>query len=98
MKDITEIKEYLSNKKTLFQKYGITEIGIFGSYINGSATSGSDIDILVDIKRPSAIGLIELIELENQISEDLNTKVDLVIKSDLKPVIGERILQAVQYI
>ena len=41
---------------------------------------------------------MELIEIENQLSDDLNTKVDLVIKSDLKPAIGEQILQEVQYL
>ena len=98
MKDITEIKTYLTNKKPLLLMYGITEIGIFGSYIKGSATSSSDIDILIDLKRPSTIGLLELLEIENQLSEELNTKVDLVIKSDLKPAIGLQILREVQYI
>ena len=98
MKDIAEIKTYLIQKKPQLRKYGITEIGIFGSYIKNSATHNSDIDILIDIQRPSTIGLLELLEIENQLSEELNTKVDLVIKSDLKPAIGSHILQEVQYI
>ena len=98
MKDIAEIKTYLTQKKPQLRKYGITEIGIFGSYIKNSATHKSDIDILIDIQRPSTIGLLELLEIENQLSEELNTKVDLVIKSDLKPAIGSHILREVQYI
>lgn len=98
MKDIEEIKDYLAKKKPLLRKYGITEIGVFGSYLKGSETNRSDIDVLVDIQRPSRIGLLELIELENILSEELQTKVDLVVKSDLKPSIGTRILQEVQYI
>jgi len=98
MKDITEIKTYLTRKKPQLIKCGITEIGIFGSYIKNSATPKSDIDILIDIQRPSTIGLLELLEIENQLSEELNTKVDLVIKSDLKPAIGSHILREVQYI
>lgn len=98
MKDIVEIKKYLTRKKAQLNKYGITEIGIFGSYIKNSATPNSDIDILIDIQRPSTIGLLELLEIENQLSEELNTKVDLVIKSDLKPAIGSQILREVQYI
>jgi uncharacterized protein len=98
MKDIAEIKTYLTRKKPQLRKYGITEIGIFGSYIKNSATHKSDIDILIDIQRPSTIGLLELLEIENQLSEELNTKVDLVIKSDLKPAIGSHILREVQYI
>ena len=98
MKDITEVKRHLVNKKRDLQKYGITEIGIFGSYVRGSATPSSDIDLLIEIQRPSSIGLLELLAIENQLSEELNAKVDLVIKSDLKPAIGSRILQEVQYI
>lgn len=98
MKDIEEIKAYLTKKKPLLREYGITEIGIFGSFLKGSETNSSDIDVLVDIQRPSRIGLLELIELENILSEELQIQVDLVVKSDLKPSIGTRILQEVQYI
>jgi len=98
MKELSDIKTYLSSKKSHLHEYGITEIGIFGSYVKGLETSQSDIDILIDIKRPATIGLLELIEIENELSEELNTKVDLVIKSDLKPAIGKQILKEVQYI
>ncbi|MCF7953522.1 MAG: nucleotidyltransferase domain-containing protein [Spirochaetales bacterium] len=98
MKDISEIKTYLARKKPQLEKYGITEIGIFGSYGRGTAAADSDIDILIDIRRPSLIGLLELLEIENQLSEDLQAKVDLVLKSDLKPAIGSHILREVQYI
>ena len=98
MNNIAEIKAHLIKKKPQLQKYGITEIGIFGSYIKGLETFQSDVDVLIDIKRPSTIGLMELIEIENQLSEELNVKVDLIIKSDLKPAIGKHILQEVQYI
>ena len=84
MKDIEEIKAYLTKKKPLLREYGITEIGIFGSFLKGSETNSSDIDVLVDIQRPSRIGLLELIELENILSEELQIQVDLVVKSDLK--------------
>ena len=97
-KNITEIKDYLLTKKPLLSKYGITGIGLFGLYINGTQTPQSDIDVLIDLSRPLKIGLIELLEIENQLSNELNLKVDLVLKSDLKPAIGEKILQEVQYI
>jgi uncharacterized protein len=98
MKKLSEIRAYLTRQKQYLQRYGITEIGLFGSYIRDSANDQSDIDILIDIKRPSKIGLLELLEIEEMLSSDLNTKVDLVIKSDLKPAIGAQILREVQYI
>ena len=98
MTDLVKIKKILHQKKTLFKKYGITEIGIFGSYIRGQENPQSDIDILIDISRPSTLGLIELIEIENKLTEELDTKVDLVLKCNLKPLIGKNILQEVQYL
>lgn len=98
MKGVEEIKAYLEKKKPFLEKFGITEIGIFGSYVKGTETSNSDIDILISIRKPSRIGLLELIEIENQLSNELDTRVDLVVKSGLKPAIGSRILREVQYI
>jgi len=98
LKGVEEIKAYLEKKKPFLEKFGITEIGIFGSYVKGTETSNSDIDILISIRKPSRIGLLELIEIENQLSNELDTRVDLVVKSGLKPAIGSRILREVQYI
>ncbi|MCK5157330.1 MAG: nucleotidyltransferase family protein [Spirochaetales bacterium] len=98
MTDLVNIKKILHQKKPLFKKYGITEIGIFGSYIRGQETQQSDIDILIDISRPSTLGLIELIDIENKLTEELDTKVDLILKCSLKPLIGKNILQEVQYL
>jgi len=42
--------------------------------------------------------LIKFVELEEYLSELLGMKVDLVMKSALKPRIGERILREVVYI
>ena len=40
----------VENRKTL-QKYGVKRIGLFGSYVRGTATAGSDIDFLVELER-----------------------------------------------
>jgi uncharacterized protein len=51
-------------------------IGIFGSFARNENTPGSDLDILVKFK--DGITLLQLIKLENSLSEKLNIKVDLV--------------------
>ena len=72
------------------------KIGIFGSYVRGDQIQDSDIDILVEIERP--MGFIKFIKLENRLSQILDSKVDIVTKKALKPYIGRRILQEVQYV
>jgi predicted nucleotidyltransferase len=59
-----------------------TKVGIFGSFARGDNKKGSDIDILVEFKE--APSLLTLIKLENDLSEILGVKVDLVTTGALK--------------
>ncbi|NIM12914.1 MAG: nucleotidyltransferase [Candidatus Aminicenantes bacterium] len=85
-----------ANEKELAENFKVKEIGIFGSYVRGEQQEKSDLDILVDFKE--TIGLFKFVALERYLSELLGVKVDLVMKSALKPRIGERILKEVTYI
>ena len=51
-------------------------VGIFGSYSRKENTRQSDIDILVRFKK--GLSLLQLIKLENELSEKLGIKVDLI--------------------
>ena len=80
-------------KPVLVQRYGVKEIGIFGSYVRGDQKQGSDVDILVDFT--GSISLLDFVHLENELSDLLGVKVDLVMKTALKPRIGRHILDEV---
>ncbi len=58
------------------------KVGIFGSYARGDNKKDSDIDILVKFKESPS--LLTLIKLENDLSEILGVKVDLVTTGALK--------------
>lgn len=91
MASIEEIKGTLRKLKPLLKElYGVTEIGVFGSYLRGEQKDKSDLDILVEFEK--SMGLFKFVELENYLSEKIGVKVDLVMKSALKPRIGKRIL------
>ena len=91
---VSEISQILQHQKPyLAEKYGVAEIGIFGSYVRGEQRPDSDLDILIELERPTRISLIDLVELELYLSDLLGIKVDLALKKNLKPRIGERILQ-----
>jgi len=97
MRTFKEIKEIIQkNKNELEEKYGIREIGVFGSYLKGTQDENSDIDILVEIERP--MGFVKFLKLENHLSQILGIQVDLVTKKALKPYIGKQILQEVEYV
>jgi predicted nucleotidyltransferase len=97
MKTIKEIEKIIQrHKQELNEKYGLITIGVFGSYARGDQGSESDLDVLVEVRRP--MGFVKFIRLENYLSQLLGVKVDLVTKKALKPNIGRRILQEVQYV
>jgi predicted nucleotidyltransferase len=97
MKRLKEIQKHLrTHKKELKKNYKVKEIGIFGSYIRGDQKEKSDLDILVDFDE--TIGLFRFVSLERYLSRILGVKVDLVMKSALKPRIGKRILNEVRFI
>lgn len=75
------------------EKYSVSYLGIFGSYVRGEQTSESDLDVLVEFDEMP--GLLKYIELEYYLSDILGIKVDLVTRSGLKPNVGKRVLNEV---
>jgi len=78
----------------LRERYGVRSLSLFGSYLRGEQRKGSDLDVLVEFDRVPS--LFEFIRLERYLSELLKIKVDLVMKSSLKPAIGRHILEEAQ--
>ncbi len=98
MKSLSEIKSIIrQHKSELAEKYGVAEIGVFGSVVRDEARDDSDLDILVEFDRP--VGLLKFMDLEFYLEECLDvSRVDLVTKTGLKPFIGKIILEEVQYV
>lgn len=92
MDNLDIVKAKLQEQKPLLaEKFKVKEIGIFGSFVRGEQSEGSDIDILVEFSEP--IGFFAFIDLEDHLSEILDAQVDLVSKKALKPNIGKNILR-----
>ncbi len=90
MEKIKEDMPYLQ------ERYKVKNVGVFGSYIRGDNNKESDVDILVEFHEPPT--LLEFVALERHIGELTGMEVDLVMRTALKPGIGERILQEVVYV
>lgn len=71
-------------------RYGIGALSVFGSRLRGTENSDSDLDLLVEFDRTP--GFFQFIELEDWLGGLLGLKVDLVMKTSLRPRIAERIL------
>lgn len=99
MKTLSEIKSALLVEKPLLQeKYGVKELGIFGSYIRNENRTDSDLDILVDFFPEFPMTLLKFINMENYLQDKLKTKIDLVMKDGLKEELKPIILKEVVYL
>lgn len=81
--------------KSTLQKINPSFVGIFGSYARGDYNSQSDLDILIDFN--SKVNLLDVIGLEQELSENLGIKVDLVTRrslvASLRPYIESNLIR-----
>ncbi len=73
---LSQLAEY---KKHFAAKYGIEQLGIFGSIAHNEEHEGSDIDVIIKLKRPSVLRCNGIrLELERIFQKD----VDLITLHD----------------
>ncbi len=70
--------------------YGASNLRVFGSVVKGADKEGSDIDLLVDVRRGTS--LFGLVGLQFDLEEALGVKVDLCTEGGLHPELKDRIL------
>ncbi|MBI1939686.1 MAG: nucleotidyltransferase family protein [Ignavibacteriales bacterium] len=76
--DLEAIKKKIEKKKPeLSKRFYVSQIGLFGSYVRNEQTRTSDLDVLVDFRKP--IGW-DVVDLQEYLQELLGVKVDLVLK------------------
>lgn len=93
-----ELIAYLKKNKDLFSRvYGVTRIGVFGSFASGKSSSSSDIDIVIDMARERKT-LQNFMELKRLLERETARKVDLGFESSLKPVVKENIRDQIIYV
>jgi len=88
--DKNQIIEKLKSIKPLLQeKYGVTELALFGSYSRDEQTEKSDIDILVSHDKKMGMQFLDLVY---DLDKLFNKEVQVVSKKGIKP----KYLQAIQ--
>lgn len=93
-----EIFKTIQENKEIIKSFGVTEIGLFGSYVRNEQTESSDIDILVDIlkEKKTLKNYIDFCDLLESLFK--NNKIDIVSKKGLSEFIGPHILKEVNYV
>ncbi len=94
MEDIDRVKRTLNeHQKELKNRFGITGIGIFGSFARGEQTPDSDLDVLVSMDK--SVSLLEWAGAVNYLSSLLGIKVDVVPVEDIRPELKQVIMEEV---
>ena len=69
--------------KSIIGKHKPKMIGVFGSYARGDEKKESDLDILIDLE--DNLNLLDIIGLEQELSDQLGLKVELITSRSLDP-------------
>lgn len=95
-------KEYIlstiKSQKTEISRFGIRDIGLFGSYARDEQTENSDIDILIDFEpdKENFDNYMAVCDIIERLFKD--QRVEIVTKNGLSPYIGPKILNEVKYV
>jgi uncharacterized protein len=70
---------------------GVVRLSLFGSTARGEARPDSDIDLLAAFDNARRLSLLDVIRIENQISDLLGHAVDLIEEGTLKPRVRQSV-------
>jgi uncharacterized protein len=90
------LSELRRRKADFEQEYGVTRIGIFGSFARDEAGEESDVDVVVELREPD---LFSLVHIKETLSEDLRRKVDIVsLHPGMNEFLRKRIMDEAIYV
>ncbi|NIM10554.1 MAG: nucleotidyltransferase [Candidatus Aminicenantes bacterium] len=97
MKEERKLKDILatlSNRKVLlFDKFGVTELAVFGSYARSQQTDASDVDIYVELKKEFKT-FDNFMDLKFFLEDLLESrKIDLVTKESIREEFRPKIFE-----
>jgi len=95
---IEKIVTYLKNKKEFFyDRFGVTRMGVFGSFVRNEQTALSDIDMVIEMEKDRK-NIHSLLQLKRFLEKELERKVDLGFENSLKPVVKEKLKGRIIYV
>jgi uncharacterized protein len=77
MNQAAAIEKLRSARGALEQK-GVRHLALFGSVARGDAGASSDIDVLVRFDSGAEVSLLDVVHIENELSDLLGTRVQIL--------------------
>ena len=88
--NMEQLEQYQQLILPVLKRYFIKRAAIFGSFAKGNVNANSDVDLLIEPDKGFTI--FKMLRLEEEISDLIKRKVDLVEYSALKPSIRKEVL------
>ena len=92
-RSLDEVLRVLRTHESELRHLGVCHAAVFGSVSRGEATSGSDIDVLVDLNQDRPMGIFAYARLKLYVNELLDGAGDVVNRRTLKPMLRDNILR-----
>ena len=96
IQNCNDVANHLRGRKQfLYDQFGLTSIGVFGSFVSGKQTANSD--VVLGIERGKK-NLYNFFEVKRLVESEVARKVDLGFLHTLKLVIREKIEDTIKYV
>lgn len=92
-----ELLAFLRTEHQRIREFGISRIGLFGSFLRDGAKPESDVDLLVEFA-PGRKTFRSFMALALFLEDSLGRTVDLLTPESLSPHIGPKILSDIEYV
>ena len=97
---VTTTKDVLARlrafKESRQAEYGLSSLGVFGSFARGQAQEESDVDVVFETSEPN---LFRTSRMKQELEELLARRVDVVrLRERMNPRLKRRILQEARYV
>jgi len=91
MKSTIHVEEISKQITPILVKHQVGFAGVFGSFARGEANEASDVDLLVRFNEPKS--LLDVIGLEQELSEILGRQVEVVTERALHPYLKTQVMR-----
>ena len=94
-----EIKEKVREaiERNTYKK-DIRKVSLFGSYLHGDFKEDSDVDVLVEFEPDAHISLFDLVEIQNNMEDHIQKKVDLLTPDSLSKFFRDEVINEAELI
>ena len=92
-----QVIDLIKKNNHKIKSFGVSRIGLFGSFVKNEQTTHSDIDLLIEFEKGQKT-YDKFIKLAFFLEDLFGRKVDLLTDKSLSPYLGSHIINETEYV